>query len=76
MHGDMTGWFEARTKHQKTLYRLFCLQDRKAPGLPGPALVMITGAGKSNESAFSKAFYRSVRALGDEYLSSDPRSVA
>jgi hypothetical protein len=32
MHGDMTGWFEVRTKHRKRLYRLFCLQDRKAPG--------------------------------------------
>ena len=76
MHGDMSGWFEARTKYQKTLYRLFCLQDRKAPGLPRPALVMITGAEKPNESAFSKAFYKRVRALGDEYLGSNPRSVA
>jgi len=46
MHGDMTGWFEARTKHQKRLYRLFCLQDRRAPGLPGPSLVMVTGGSK------------------------------
>lgn len=76
MHGDMTGWFEARTKHRKTLYRLFCLQDRTAPGLPRPALVLITGGDKSNESAFSKSFYKRVRALGDEYLGSNPRSVA
>lgn len=76
MHGDMTGWFEVRTKHQKRLYRLFCLQDRKAPGLPRPALVMVIGADKPNESAFSAAFYRMVRGLGEEYLASDPRSVA
>ncbi|MFH1105421.1 MAG: hypothetical protein V1757_10850 [Actinomycetota bacterium] len=76
MHGDMGGWSEARTKYQKRLYRLFCLQDRKAPGLPRPALVMVTGGDKPNESAFSKAFYKRVRALGDEYLASDPRSVA
>jgi len=76
MHGDMTGWFEVRTKHQQRLYRLFCLQDRKAPGLPAPALVMVTGGDKPNESAFSKAFYKRVRALGEEYLASDPRSVA
>ena len=76
MHGDMSGWFEARTKYQKRLYRLFCLQDRKAPGLPRPALVMVTGGDKPTESAFSKAFYKKVRALGDEYLASDPRNVA
>ena len=28
MHGSMTGWHEARTKHGKRLYRLFCLHDR------------------------------------------------
>ena len=76
MHGEMTGWFEVRTKHRKRLYRLFCLQDRTAPGLPRPALVLVTGGDKPNESAFSKAFYRRVRALGEEYLSSNPRSVA
>jgi hypothetical protein len=76
MHGDMTGWFEVRTKHRKRLYRLFCLQDRKAPGLPRPALVLITGGDKANESAFSRAYYPKVRALGEEYLSSNPRSVA
>ena len=76
MRDDMTGWFEARTKHRKTLYRLFCLHDREAPGLPRPALVMITGGAKPNESAFSSAFYRSVRSLGAEYLASNPRSVA
>ena len=76
MHGDMTGWFEVRTKHRKRLYRLFCLQDRKAPGLPRPALVLVTGGDKPNVSAFAEAFYRKVRALGEEYLSSNPRSVA
>ena len=74
--GEMTGWFEVRTKHRKRLYRLFCLQDRKAPGLPRPALVLITGGDKPNESAFSKSFYKRVRALGEEYLGSNPRSVA
>ena len=75
MHREMTGWLEARTKHQKRLYRLFCLQDRKAPGPPGPSLVMVTGGAKPTEAAFSDSFYRNVRRLGDEYLRSDPRSV-
>lgn len=76
MRGEMTGWFEARTKHRKTLYRLFCLQDRMAPGLPRPALVLISGGDKPNESSFSKSFYNNLRTLGEEYLASNPRSVA
>ena len=75
MHGSMTGWHEARTKQGKRLYRLFCLHDRKAPGLPGPALVLVTGGVKPNETAFSKDFYRYVRELGESYLTSDPRNV-
>jgi len=39
-------------------------------------LVLITGGDKPNESAFSRSFYTKVRALGKEYLSSNPRSVA
>jgi hypothetical protein len=75
MHGSMTGWHEARTKHGKRLYRLFCLHDRKAPGLAGPALVLVTGGVKANETAFSEAFYRKVSELGGEYLESNPRRV-
>ena len=70
------GLVRGPNEHRKRLYRLFCLQDRKAPGLPRPALVLITGGDKPNESAFSRSFYTKVRALGKEYLSSNPRSVA
>ena len=65
----------ARTKHGKHLYRLFCRHDRKALGLPGPALVLVTGGVKRNETAFSKTFYRDVRKLGDRYVGSNPREV-
>ncbi len=75
MHGSMTGRHEARTKHDKLLYRLFCLHDRKALGLPGPALVLVTGGVKSTETAFSEVFYRRVRKLGETYLTSNPRNV-
>lgn len=75
MHGDMTGWFEARTKQGQTLYRLFCLLDRDGPGLPGPSLILVTGGAKAKESAFSDAFYATVRSLGDEYRASNPRSI-
>jgi hypothetical protein len=75
IHGSMTGWHEARTKHGKDLYRLFCLHDRQASGLPGPALVLVTGGVKASETAFPETFYRKVRALGKAYLESNPLRV-
>lgn len=76
MRGDMAGFYEARTRGpRKRLYRLFCVLERDAPGLPGPSLVIITGMDKANESAFTAADYRRVRALRDEYLARTPRIV-
>lgn len=76
MHGDMAGYYEARTRGaRKRLYRLFCLLEREPPGLPGPSLVIVTGMDKPNESAFSDADYRRVRRLGDEYRGRTPRSI-
>lgn len=75
MHGSMTGWHEARTKHHRRLYRLFCLHDRRAPGLPGPALVLVAGGVKPIETGFSETFYRKVLTLGRAYLESSPRHV-
>ena len=76
MRGDMSGFYEARTRGpRKRLYRLFCVLDRDAPGLPGPNLVIITGMDKPNESAFSPADYRRVRRLRDEYFARTPRSI-
>lgn len=51
-------------------------QSLHSPGLPRPALVLMAGGDKPNESAFSRSFYKKVRALGEEYLASNPRSVA
>lgn len=76
MHGEMAGWYEARAMGpSKRLYRVFCLLEREAEGLPGPSLVIITGLDKQTATAFSKADYRRVRELGDEYRSRSPRSI-
>lgn len=77
MHGEMRGWFEVRDRHGGWLYRVFCLLEREgaAIGLGGPSVVLVTGLRKANESAFTKADYARVRALGDEYRSRTPRSV-
>lgn len=76
MHGDMAGFYEARAMGPgKRLYRVFCVLEREAEGLPGPSLVVITGLDKPSETAFSKADYRRVRELGDEYRARSPRSI-
>lgn len=76
MHGDMAGFYEARAMGPgKRLYRVFCILEREAEGLPGPSLVIITGLDKTNETAFSKADYRRVRELGEEYRARSPRSI-
>jgi hypothetical protein len=76
MHGDMAGFYEARAVGPgKRLYRVFCILEREAEGLPGPSLVIIAGLDKANETAFSRAEYRRVRELGEEYRSRSPRSI-
>ncbi|MDQ6909444.1 MAG: hypothetical protein M3Z84_01465 [Actinomycetota bacterium] len=77
MHGDMKGWFEARDRHGRWLYRVFCVLERDgaAIGLGGPSLVLITGMRKPNETAFTSRDYARVRKLGDEYRARTPRSV-
>lgn len=76
MHRNMAGFYEARAMGPgKRLYRVFCILEREADGLAGPSLVIITGLDKPNETAFSKADYRRVRALGDEYRALSPRNI-
>jgi hypothetical protein len=76
MHGDMTGWFEARANGpRRHHYRLFCLLDYDADGLDTPLLVVIDGRDKPFHTELSEADYAAVRALGDEYRKRNPRSL-
>ena len=76
MHGAMGGYYEARTRGpDRRLYRLFYLLERDAPGLERPSIIIICGMSKPHGSAFSQADYARVRALGDEHLRREPRSV-
>jgi len=76
MHGEMAGYHELRVdgpgRHH---YRLFCLLDTQAHGL-GPLLVVLTGAHKPFRTTFPESIYADVRALGEEYLKRNPRSVS
>jgi hypothetical protein len=77
MHGDMTGWFEARRdgpgRHH---YRLFCLLDYEAQGLDKPLLVVVDGRDKPFRTELSQADYADIRALGEDYKRRTPRSLA
>jgi hypothetical protein len=76
MHGDMAGWFEVRVNGPgRHHYRLFCLLDYKAEGSVKPLLVVIDGRDKPFRTELSTKEYTMVRALGEEYLSRNPRSV-
>lgn len=77
MKGEMTGYFEARADGpQRHHYRLFCLLDYEAAGQTKPFLVAITGLDKPFRTELAGSDYTAVRALGTEYLSRNPRSVA
>lgn len=74
MKGDMTGWFEVRVDGPKRHhYRLD--YEAKNPEVDKPLLVVIAGLGKAFRTELSPADYGGVRALGDEYLARNPRSI-
>ncbi len=62
---------------KRTHYRLFCLLERDGAsvGLDGPSVVVIAGKKKPFRTLLSKADYRDVIRLGDEFRSRKPRSV-
>jgi hypothetical protein len=76
MHGEMRGFFEARTRGpDRRFYRLFCMLEREAPGLDRPTIIVITGMSKPVGTKFTTAEYAHVRDLGNEYRRQVPRNV-
>lgn len=59
---DMSGICEARDKHAKLLYRLFCVIDRHAPdhGLAAPSLVLLNGTTKPDNTVVPSSEYELV----------------
>jgi hypothetical protein len=82
MRGDMAGYYQVKAdgfeSGRRLHYRVFCLLERQtaANGLPGPSLIILDGMTKPYLTVFTRADYARIRALGDEYLSLQPRSVA
>lgn len=78
MKGDMVGWFEVRVDGpNRHHYRLYCRLDYGSKNLETdkPLLVVIAGLDKPFRTELSKADYAEVCALGEEYLSRNPRSI-
>jgi hypothetical protein len=76
MHGQMTGFFEARTRGpDRRLYRLCCLLEREGPGLDGPSIILIDGLSKPVGTAAADAEYARVKMLGNEYRRRVPRNA-
>jgi hypothetical protein len=83
MRVDMAGWHEVRVDGPKPQggkgrhhYRLFCLLDYEAQNSSKPLLAVITGRDKPFRETFSDRDYKLVAALGEEYRSRNPRSIA
>lgn len=82
MKGDMAGYYQVKAdgfeSGRRLHYRLFCRLERQtaANGLPGPSLIILGGMTKPYLTVFTTADYARIQALGGEYLSRQPRSVA
>jgi hypothetical protein len=77
MRDEMRGFHEARDKHGKELFRLFCVLDRGAAdhGAEGPALVLISGGIKPIDSAMDDRVYLAAQKAREAYLASTPRRL-
>jgi hypothetical protein len=83
MHGEMGGYYEIRvTGPGREQFRLFCMLENAdqrtltARGLPGPAIVVITGMRKKTRTVFSDRDYDKVRRLGSDHSAQTPRRIA
>ena len=67
MHEDMAGFCEVRVQGGGPNHRLFCLLDRNADDLGGPAVICLDGLSKPVRSAASPRDYRRVRQYAAEF---------
>jgi hypothetical protein len=67
MHDDMAGIYEVRVQGGGANHRLFCLLERNAADLGGPAIVCLGGLTKPVRSAASARDYRRIRQYADEF---------
>ena len=71
MRGDLDFMYEARDRHDQTLYRLYLIWDRATSDL-----VMVDGKSKRNATAIPDSEYADLAQLGRDILQADPRPYA
>jgi hypothetical protein len=67
MHDDMAGMYEVRVQGAGANHRLFCLLERNADDLGGPAIVCLGGLTKPVRSPASPRDYRRIRQYAAEF---------
>lgn len=67
MHDDMAGIYEVRVQGGGANHRVFCLLERNAADLGGPAIVCLGGLTKPVRSAGSARDYQRIRQYADEF---------
>ncbi len=80
MHAPMTDYHEVRVRGDvpggsKMNFRVFCYLDRAGPGLPRPAIAIISGMTKSPRTGFTPADYANVREVAERYRATNPRRI-
>jgi hypothetical protein len=67
MHDEMAGIYEVRVQGTGANHRLFCLLERNADDLGGPAIVCLGGLTKPVRSPASPRDYRRIMQYADEF---------
>src|SRR5260370_37930283 len=67
MHDDMAGIFEVRVQGGGANHRLFCLLERNAEDLGGPAVICLRGLSKPVRSAASPRDYSLLKQYAHEF---------
>ena len=78
MRRKMKGIHEARDKHDRRLFRLFCLLDRDLQAMrrTRPAIVLLGGAIKDVNTAMDDDVYDEILMRRDRHLKTTPRPMA
>ena len=68
MHGEMSGFYETRTRASGRNQRLVCVLERPGDDLGGPSIVCLGGFAKRLRSAAHMREYRRMREYRAEFL--------
>lgn len=56
-------------------FRVFCYLDRAGPGLPRPAIAILSGMTKAPRTGFAPADYAEVKGIAERYRATSPQRI-